>query len=85
MAKQQQFIRQLILKEGRKFWSFQPLQQIQLPAVKDHQWSRNGIDRLLLAKMEQQKIVPSADTNKRTLIRRLYFDIVRFATHSKAN
>ncbi len=64
------------IEEGRKFWSFQPLQQIKLPVVKDKSWSRNGIDRLLLSKMEQQELFPSADADKRTLIRRLYFDLI---------
>jgi hypothetical protein len=38
-------------------------------------WPRNDIDRLLLAKIEARGVAPSAEADRITLARRLYFDL----------
>lgn len=60
----------------RSFWSFQPVRQPALPDVKNRAWARNPIDRLILARMEAQGVVPVRPADKRTLLRRVYFDLV---------
>jgi Protein of unknown function (DUF1553)/Protein of unknown function (DUF1549) len=63
--------------EGKeKHWAFQPVQRPDLPAVSDPAWSCNPIDRFVLAKLEAEgvKLVGAAD--RRTLIRRLYLDLI---------
>src|SRR5688572_21197286 len=62
--------------EDRKFWSFRPLAKPQPPAVKSEAWARTPIDRFILAKIEEKGLAPSGPADKRTLIRRAYFDLI---------
>ncbi|MFO0918352.1 MAG: PSD1 and planctomycete cytochrome C domain-containing protein [Planctomycetaceae bacterium] len=61
--------------EERNFWSFQPIQKPPLPEVKSPQSSRSEVDRFLLAKLEPQQLGFSDEADRRTLIRRLTFDL----------
>jgi Protein of unknown function (DUF1553)/Protein of unknown function (DUF1549)/Planctomycete cytochrome C len=61
--------------EARQFWSFRPLRPIAPPAVRDAKWSQRPIDSFLLAAMEQRKIAPSPQADRRVLIRRAAFDL----------
>jgi len=63
--------------EGKeKHRAFQPVQRPDLPAVSDPAWSRNPIDRFVLAKMEAEGVKPVGAADRRTLIRRLYLDLI---------
>src|SRR5213594_4599868 len=64
-------------KTGSKsdWWSFKPAARPQLPKVKNAKWARNPIDLFILARLEQQKLSPSPEADRRTLIRRLSFDL----------
>lgn len=64
-----------ITDEERAFWSFQPLAEVKPPAVKDKSWPNGDVDRFVLAKLEQAGMVPAADADKRTLLRRVTFDL----------
>ena len=44
--------------------------------VANQSWVRNEIDAFILAKLEQEKIAPSPEADRRTLIRRLSFDLL---------
>ena len=57
-------------------WAFTAPTQPALPAVKDAHWGRNEIDRFVLARLERQRLHPSAEANRETLIRRLSLDLV---------
>jgi len=46
------------------------------PAVKQKAWVRNPIDSFVLAKLEPLGIAPAPEAPRRTLIRRLYFDLL---------
>src|SRR5262249_10915180 len=61
--------------EKRKFWSFQPVHDPQLPIVKDQGWARTPIDRFILAKLEEKGLRPVPDADLRALIRRATFDL----------
>ena len=63
-------------EEGRKFWSFIPPARQNAPAVKDTSWPLTEIDRFILAAMEDKGLEPVADADRRTLVRRLYFDLI---------
>ena len=65
-----------IRPEQRKFWSFQPVQKQQPPAVKDTAWAKTAIDRYILARLEEKNLRPAELADKRTLIRRAYFDLI---------
>lgn len=56
-------------------WSFQPIQNPDLPEVRQEVWIRNGIDRFVLARLESQGMAPSAEAERQTLIRRLSLDL----------
>lgn len=64
------------LEAGKKFWSFQPIKKSPLPSVKNKRWSRNDVDRFILAKLEEKQLAPAADAEKRVLIRRATFDLI---------
>jgi hypothetical protein len=51
-------------------WSFQPLKKPALPAA------GNPIDAFVLARLQSEQIAPSAEADKRTLLRRLSFDLI---------
>jgi hypothetical protein len=65
-----------VTDKDRDYWAYQPLQPVALPAVKDAAWPRTPVDRFLLAKMEARGVTPVAAADRRTLVRRLYFDLV---------
>src|SRR5260370_22222993 len=57
------------------WWSSKTATQSPLPIVKIKKWARNPIDLFILAKLEQEKLAPSPEADRRTLIRRLSFDL----------
>ena len=57
-------------------WAFQPVRQPATPDVRNAGWSRDPIDRFILARLEQKKIDPAPEADRRTLIRRLHLDLV---------
>ena len=57
------------------WWSFKPASRPALPKVKSEQWARNPVDLFVLAKLEAEKMSPSPEADRRTLIRRLSFDL----------
>ncbi len=57
------------------WWSFKPVFRPALPTVKNKKWARNPIDLFVLAKLEQEQLAPSPEADRRTLIRRLSFDL----------
>ena len=59
----------------KKFWAFEPPVKPKLPEVKKSDWSPLPIDRLVLATIEAKGLAPSPEADKRTLIRRLTFDL----------
>lgn len=61
--------------DGKSWWAFQPVLRPALPAVTDDQWARNGIDRFVLARLQSSGLKPSPEAGRRTLIRRLKFDL----------
>ena len=46
------------------------------PKVARKHWVRNGIDRFILARLESAGLEPAPQADNRTLVRRLYFDLV---------
>ena len=62
--------------EGRKFWSYQLPKKAAVPAVKDTAWPRTEVDKFLLAKLEEKQLKPNNDTDRATLARRVYLDLI---------
>jgi hypothetical protein len=63
------------LARAREFWSFRPVREHPVPAVKDGAWPRNPVDRFILAKLESKGLRPVARADRRTLIRRATYDL----------
>ncbi len=63
-------------RAGYDWWSLQPVKLPTLPKVKQAAWVRNPIDRFILAKLEAEGLSPAPEAGARTLIRRLYFDLI---------
>lgn len=63
------------LAEGRRFWSFQPLRVLPLPAVRNASWPRQRLDSFVLAELENHGLAPSPLADRRTLVRRATFDV----------
>ena len=60
--------------EARRLWPFARVTEPALPAA-NTDWARNPIDRFLLAKLHEKGLQPAADTDQRTLLRRVTFDL----------
>lgn len=56
-------------------WSLQKPRLSALPTVKDQSWIRSDIDRFVLNRLEARNLRPSAEADKRTLIRRATYDL----------
>jgi hypothetical protein len=58
------------------WWSFKPSTKPAAPAVAESKWARNEIDRFILTKLTGQKLTPSPEADRRTLIRRVTFNLI---------
>src|SRR5262245_3301027 len=56
--------------------ALQPLKRFEPPPVGDPKWAGNPIDRFVLHKLEAAGLRPSPEADRRTLIRRLSFDLL---------
>ncbi|OWK46564.1 PSD1 and planctomycete cytochrome C domain-containing protein [Fimbriiglobus ruber] len=56
-------------------WSFQPVVRSEPPQVKNTSWPRDPVDRFVLAKLEARGLKPAPAADRRTLIRRVTFDL----------
>ena len=61
--------------EWRPHWAFIPPERPELPPVADPDWTRNPIDRFVLARLESEGLQPSAEANRATLLRRVTLDL----------
>ena len=59
----------------RRHWAWRPLQAPALPSVRDESWGQNPVDRFILASLEHHELSPAPSADRRTLSRRLSFDL----------
>ncbi len=57
-------------------WAFQQPIQAEPPAVHNEAWPRTAVDRFVLARLERSGIAPSPPADARTVLRRLYYDLI---------
>jgi mono/diheme cytochrome c family protein len=62
--------------DSRKHWAFKPPERPRVAEVKNRKWVRNPIDRFILARLEKEKLKPSPEADRVTLIRRLSLDLI---------
>ncbi|MCC9602911.1 PSD1 and planctomycete cytochrome C domain-containing protein [Stieleria sp. JC731] len=56
-------------------WSWQPIESPTPPAIENDDWSRDDIDRFVLAKLRAANIHPAKDADPLTWLRRVSFDL----------
>ncbi|MCY4171122.1 MAG: DUF1553 domain-containing protein [Bacteroidetes bacterium] len=61
--------------EWKPHWSFIPPTDLPVPSVQLDDWPSNQIDYFVLSRLEQEGLIPSAEANRGTLLRRVTFDI----------
>ena len=64
------------IEQGRKFWSFQPLNSSLPPAVGQSDWPKRRPDRFVLRRLEELGLRPAEAAGRRTLSRRLSLDLI---------
>ena len=57
-------------------WCWQPIRAEQPPAVAATDWPINAIDDFILATLEEKELVPAEDADRRTLARRVFYDLI---------
>jgi mono/diheme cytochrome c family protein len=65
-----------VTPHDREFWSFQPIADPPLPPMKNAGWVQASLDAYILAKLEEKGLTPSPFADPRTLLRRMYFDVI---------
>jgi mono/diheme cytochrome c family protein len=65
-----------LAKRKREHWCWLPLRAPQPPATKDRSWPVDAVDRFLLARMEDKGLRPAGPADRRTLLRRVSFDLI---------
>ncbi|AYB33688.1 DUF1549 domain-containing protein [Chryseolinea soli] len=75
------------IKEGAEWgdhWAYIPPKATEVPNLEEAQsgfsvdvetWAKNEVDHFVLDKLEKEKLSPSPEADKATLIRRVYFDL----------
>lgn len=61
---------------GRSHWAFQPLAERHRDGAVAGDWSRSPIDDFVLARLRFADLQPAVDAQPRTLIRRIYFQLI---------
>ncbi len=62
---------------AKRHWAFQPVARPSPPLAALHSpWPRNPIDIFILTRLEKERLAPSPEAERRTLIRRVCFDLI---------
>jgi Protein of unknown function (DUF1553)./Protein of unknown function (DUF1549)./Planctomycete cytochrome C. len=61
--------------KGADHWAFQPVAHPDPPQVANRDWVRNPIDQFILARLEKERLSPSPEADKATLLRRVSLDL----------
>lgn len=61
--------------QWKKHWALLPLGETPVPEVSDSRWARNDLDRFVLARLDAEKLKPSAEASRERLLRRVTFDL----------
>ncbi len=64
------------IRDKQDLWSLKPLQQPAIPVIAGLAAPSHPIDAFIRAKLAEHQFAPSPEADRRTLIRRLYFDLI---------
>jgi hypothetical protein len=65
-----------VAKARARHWAFQPVQKPAPPAVKHARWVQTPVDNFVLANLEKHDLKPAPAADRRTLIRRVTYDLI---------
>lgn len=65
-----------VTEQDREHWAFRQVAIPSQPTVHDTEWIRSPMDTFVLAELEGKGIKPLPQADRRTLVRRLYFDLI---------
>ena len=57
-------------------WAWKKIARPDIPHVNNNSWPANDTDRFLLSKLEQSDLTPAPEADRKTILRRLCFDLV---------
>ena len=66
------------IKQGAEWgehWAYVPVKKPTLPEI-TNKWIRNNIDKFIYEKLEKEKLKPSPEADKQTLLRRVSLDVI---------
>src|SRR5690349_8443830 len=66
------------IKQGAKWgdhWAYVAVKPVEVPQVKTD-WAKNDIDRFIYKKLDEEKLKPSVEADKPTLLRRASLDLM---------
>jgi hypothetical protein len=67
------------LEQRKQWWSLQPVEKQNVPQVRDSDWPSTDYDSFILSQLEAKDWQPAEPADKRTLLRRLSFDLIGLA------
>jgi Protein of unknown function (DUF1553)/Protein of unknown function (DUF1549)/Concanavalin A-like lectin/glucanases superfamily/Planctomycete cytochrome C len=66
------------IEEGAEYaqhWAFVPPKSVALPQVKQTEWCKNELDYFVLQQLERNRLQPSIEADRETLVRRVTLDL----------
>jgi Protein of unknown function (DUF1553)/Protein of unknown function (DUF1549)/Planctomycete cytochrome C len=67
------------LEDGRKWWAFQPVAVVPAPKpAAAAGWPKTKIDNFVLARLQEEKLTPSPQADRRTQATRAYVDLLGY-------
>ncbi len=61
--------------DPKEHWAFKPVGHPEPPEVADAAWNENSVDRFVFKKLEEKKLKPNPEADRRTLLRRATYDL----------
>ncbi len=63
-------------QKAKDFWSFRPAKERPVPTTSDPKWATRKHDHFVLQNLDEQRLSPAPAADRRTLVRRAYFDLI---------
>ena len=64
------------MAESGEHWSLRPIRIPSPPDLDDHLWIQTPIDHFILHRLQENNLTPSSAADRRTLLRRITYDLV---------
>ncbi len=76
-AAERDLLRRWVLEgaEYQEHWAFVPVKETSIPSTATDPWVRNEIDAFVLERLRREKLEPSSEAPRETLLRRLSLDL----------